>query len=202
MQKLLNEWRQYLKKNKYLKDKLSEQEIVDLLYKVGNWRGEELIEAVHIVFGESEGWRKITNENRNGSTDYGIWQFNNEAHMTPNKYGYTVYKIRPINTDIAFDPVAATKHVRLLFDTLKNKRGSKNRWGPWTGKHGTKYYRNLIKKYGSKKRKRAESAVAKYLKNVKVVRKPVKKKTSTPSSLLKPADLPTGIHPTDAPVDI
>ncbi|UCC40660.1 MAG: hypothetical protein JSV96_04220 [Candidatus Aminicenantes bacterium] len=59
---------------------LSDLGVAYHLYKHG-FRGQDLIEGVHIVLGESEGKTKITNKNTNGSTDYGMWQFNNFAHF-------------------------------------------------------------------------------------------------------------------------
>ena len=206
MQKLLNEWRTFIieadAKFNY-QDEVEKGDLSDLgvayhLWTYGFKEKKYLIEAVHIVLGESEGRFNATNKNRNGSTDYGIWQFNNFAHFkgdlgykkrvagikkrfdgfrnkTKNKKvieklnrqqekaieKLTVSgKIPWISEEIARDPIRSTQHALIVFNDSKRRRGESGRWTSWVRNADT----DLIKKYGSKKRDRAEAAVEKLFK--------------------------------------
>ena len=93
---------------------MSPREVARLARDVGGWRGAELVKAVQVVLAESRGNPRAVYRNANGSTDRGLWQLNTGTQP---------------DDQVAFDPVAATRFARKLYD----KRG----WRPWYGARNT-----------------------------------------------------------------
>lgn len=75
--------------------RLSYEQIAYVAYVAG-FRGDSLVKAVAISAAESGRNRYATNDNRDGSTDRGLWQINSRAW--PN-----------VTPDMAFTPSAAAK---------------------------------------------------------------------------------------------
>ncbi len=91
---------------------LSGRQVATLLHGAG-WRGAELENAIRIVLGESGGnAHAINRANKNGTTDRGLWQFNDRAF--PGVLDAT-----------AFDPVKATAAARAVYLRIG--------WRPWRG---------------------------------------------------------------------
>lgn len=60
--------------------KLTPDEIAKIAHEECGLEGEALATAVAIAMAESGGNSEATNDNANGSTDYGLWQINDKAH--------------------------------------------------------------------------------------------------------------------------
>lgn len=69
--------------------------------KQAGFAGPDLTTAVAVALAESSGRTGATNKNRNGSTDYGLWQINDKAH--PDLITDTALWFSPVyNAQMAF----------------------------------------------------------------------------------------------------
>lgn len=85
--------------------------------------GDDLVTAVAVALAESSGRPRATNENTNGSKDYGLWQIN------------TVHQGAGFNPNKAFDPEYNAKWAHRLFQ--------ESGWKPWVAYNTGSYEKFL-----------------------------------------------------------
>jgi hypothetical protein len=102
---------------------LTDAQIAQLAVNAG-FPKEEIATAVAVALAESGGRTDAVNSNRNGSTDYGVWQINT---------------IHGVSQADMFDPV---KNAAKAFQIWK---AAKNRWTPWSVFNNLKYRTFMVR---------------------------------------------------------